>query len=322
LPNISNQIDVLIEELQDSSILLLGASGFIGLSILRFLKKLKQTNKFSLKVYCVSRDLARVRTLEPEWFLDDWVEWIQFDLKEEPSLRFHVDVCINAAADYSSTSQICEQEFKDMLLSVKQSLHLSSLMGVRRYLFVSSGAVYLPKNEPVTEDSELIGRASKTYGLSKLLSEELVLLESKFSCSIARVFTCSGLKILRSSKFALSSFINSALSGEEIVISGSGLDIRSYIDERDLAFFLLFLAVFGNDKMIINVGSEESISIIELARLVVEVINPKCRISKSSGSNSQSYYVPSMRKASELYNLTCRYNIKDSLELVKSELIQ
>jgi len=57
-------------------------------------------------------------------------------------------------------------------------------------------------------------------------------------------------------------------------VSGYGTPLRSYIDQRDLANWLVNLLMEGKSGESYNVGSHEVLSISELALMVRDLISP------------------------------------------------
>jgi UDP-glucose 4-epimerase len=78
-------------------------------------------------------------------------------------------------------------------------------------------------------------------------------------------------------------FVSAALAGEPLRVFGDGEQVRCFCDVRDVSRALIDLV--GTPMAhgrIYNVGSEEAISIADLARTVVDVL----------GSSSDIEYVP------------------------------
>lgn len=131
-----------------------------------------------------------------------------------------------------------------------------------RILFASSGAVYHPH--------------PNDYGKLKLQAEN-DLLESGMDVRIARMFTFCG-PYLRWEHFAVGNFVHSAWKGEPIYIHGDGSTVRSYMYGADLAIWLWNILLHGEPGGIYNVGSEQRITIAELAEKVRSIVNPEANI--------------------------------------------
>ena len=99
-------------------------------------------------------------------------------------------------------------------------------------------------------------------------------------------------------------------------MGGDGSPIRSYMDQRDLALWLLELLEHGPGGEAFNVGSDEAWSIGDLARLVRDLLAPHkpVRILGASSYNSpRNVYVPSIDKAKATLGLSLRYSLSEAI---------
>jgi len=84
--------------------------------------------------------------------------------------------------------------------------------------------------------------AADPYAAGKLESERLTHefgLKNNVQTAIARCFSFIGIDLPLQSKFAVSNFVRSALFGDVIEVNGDGSAVRSYMDQSDLARWLL-----------------------------------------------------------------------------------
>jgi dTDP-glucose 4,6-dehydratase len=141
--------------------------------------------------------------------------------------------------------------------------------------------------------------------VGKRAAEHLCALYSNaygFDVVIARCFAFVGRDLPLDVHFAIGNFIGNALQGKDIVIKGDGSPIRTYMDQRDLAVWLMQLLVSGKNNNAYNVGSDQAITIANLAKLVKEVVAPKVNIlieKQESSSSNRNLYVPSIEKAKQ-----------------------
>lgn len=178
----------------------------------------------------------------------------------------------------------------------------------KRLLFTSSGAVYRPQPPEVTHVPESYAGAPFTndlgspYGQAKRASEFLCAQYARqywFTAVIARLFAFAGPHLPLDRNFALGNFVRDALTGGPIRVEGDGSPYRSYLYAADLAIWLWKLLLLGDSAQPYNVGSDEALTIAELAQLVRENTNPSCEIviAKPPTVAKPARYVPSIERA-------------------------
>jgi nucleoside-diphosphate-sugar epimerase len=102
-----------------------------------------------------------------------------------------------------------------------------------------------------------------------------------FPVKIARMFTCCG-AYLRPDNFAIGNFVKNACKNKKynkeeplpINVFGDGSTIRTYMYGADLSVWLWNIILYGKEKQIYNVGSEQQITMIDLANKVRDIVNP------------------------------------------------
>lgn len=163
---------------------------------------------------------------------------------------------------------------------IKNILSLSKNTGVKRVFFSSSSEVYgepveFPQNEQTTPLNSRL-----PYAIVKNLAEAyLRSYEQEFGLSftVFRFFNTYG--PLQSEDFVISRFLRAALSGADLTIYGDGSQTRTfcYIDDNVEACVKAFQEhQFVND--VVNIGSEQEVPILELARLVIAQTGSSSRI--------------------------------------------
>ena len=159
-------------------------------------------------------------------------------------------------------------------------LNLCKNSGIKRVFFSSSSEVYgtpieFPQNENTTPLNSRI-----PYAIAKNAGE--VFLKSfkkeyNLDYTIFRFFNTYGPK--QSNDFVISRFIALALKNQNITIYGDGLQTRTfcYIDDNiDACLNAFYNDIFVND--IINIGNDNEITILDLAKKIINITNSKSKI--------------------------------------------
>jgi UDP-glucuronate decarboxylase len=166
------------------------------------------------------------------------------------------------------------------ITGIKNVLSLCKNTGVKHIYFSSSSEVYgepveFPQNEHTTPlNSRLPYAIVKNVGEAYLKAFKK---EYDLNYTIFRFFNTFGPK--QSKDFVVSKFIAAALNGEDITIYGDGSQTRTfcYVDDNIKATTNAFYQQrFVND--IVNIGGEKEITILELAKTIINVTKSKSNI--------------------------------------------
>lgn len=174
---------------------------------------------------------------------------------------------------------------RDNLLIETSVLTASESIGVEKLLFLGSSCIY-PKHadQPITEEALLTGPLEPTnqwYALAKIAG-------IKLAEAYRRQYDCDFISAMPTNLYgpgdnfdlaashvmpALIRKVHEAkLSGGEVLVWGSGTPRREFLYVDDCADACLHLLKHYSDAPHINVGSGSDVSIIELTRLVMEVV--------------------------------------------------
>jgi nucleoside-diphosphate-sugar epimerase len=160
----------------------------------------------------------------------------------------------------------------------RRALDFAASSGVDRFLRLSSGAVYgtQPPEIGFVPETWRGGpdptERSSAYAEGKRVAELLCAL-SGLECPIARGFAFTGPYLPLDTHFAIGNFIRDCLEERPIEIRGDGTAFRSYLYAADLAIWLWTILVRGESCRAYNVGSEDAVSIAELAAAVKESLD-------------------------------------------------
>jgi UDP-glucose 4-epimerase len=160
----------------------------------------------------------------------------------------------------------------------------------RKPVLVASTSEIYGKNDKVPlneEDDRVIGHPLKSrwsYSEAKAVDESLAYfywLENKLPIRIVRFFNTVGPRQVGHYGMVVPRFVSAALKNEPLSVYGSGDQIRCFCHVSDAVRGLLL--VMDSDKAVgevFNVGNNQQISIMELAKKVIEITGSKSNIEK------------------------------------------
>jgi dTDP-glucose 4,6-dehydratase len=136
-----------------------------------------------------------------------------------------------------------------------------------------------------------------------------------YEAKIARGFAFVGPHLPLDAHFAIGNFIRDAMRGTPIHINGDGTPMRSYLYASDLAVWLWTILFKAPHAHAYNVGSDEDVSIKDLAFIVKNTLGGTSHtgIAKTVPQFSLLRYVPSIDRAKKNLSLNVVVNLKDSI---------
>lgn len=233
---------------------------------------------------------------------------------------------IHGATDASAqlTAEDPQRMFDTIVTGTRRVLDMARNHAHARVLFMSSGAVYGAQPAPVTHIAEdwrggPDPRDPKSaYAEGKRAAETLCAIHGKqFGTDVvtARIFALLGPLLPLDTHFAAGNFIRDAMTNCTIVIEGDGRPVRSYLYAADLAVWLWTMLARAASGSAYNCGSEEDVSIRELASRVAQVLGGpgvEVRGQPDPGWNP-GRYVPSTAAIRADLGLTARVTLDEAI---------
>ncbi|WP_077147102.1 NAD(P)-dependent oxidoreductase [Sphingopyxis sp. KK2] len=263
--------------LNGARIFITGGTGFIGRWMLEALARAA----CDAEVVILSRDPAAFAVKAPH--LARRFQFVAGDVCDfvAPAGRFtHV---IHAATDASAylNAHDPRRMFDTIVSGTRNALDLAVERGAGRMLFLSSGAVYGAQPWDVTHVAEDWSGGpdprdpKSAYGEGKRAAELLCAIYGKqFGLDVvtSRIFALLGPLLSLDIHFAAGNFIRDAMAGRAIRIESAGTAVRSYLYAADLTAWLWLMLLRAPRGATWNMGSEEAVSIADLARRTAAVL--------------------------------------------------
>ena len=302
-----------LRSLYGQRVFITGGTGFFGLWLLSALRLL-HSQGLRFEACVLSRDPAVFLGRHPQFAGVPWLRFIQGNVRDLEPVHGPFHLLLHAATETSLAAHAdAVGMFDDIVMGTRRVLALAERSGVRRALLISSGAVYGPQPSDVLHQSEDSAMACSTllpgsaYGEGKRVMEWLGAVCSQrtgIEVVTARCYAFSGAGLPLDGHFAIGNFVRDALFHEDITVQGDGSPIRSYLDGADLAVWLLGLLLYGQTGQAYHVGSDEALSIHELALRVRDLLAPGKAVrlmrEPDPAASVRPCYVPSISRARAL----------------------
>lgn len=229
---------------------------------------------------------------------------IEADVRDDQLYRKlrKVDIIFHLAANANVPRSVQEPLFdaSTNILGTINMLNVARDCGAE-FILASSAAVYgEPTTVPMSEEHRL--HPVSPYGMSKLAAEHYVQLYRELygvRNKIIRLFNVYG---PRQRRFVVYDFTRKILSSEhEVVVLGSGRQVRSQIYASDAAHAFITVAERGEEQ-IYNVGSTNVLNVTELMQKMLAVfgIERNMRTTETSWDGDIQRLVPDVTRLQKL----------------------
>ena len=251
-------------------ILITGGSGFLGSHLSKFLIKHGHT----ITVFDNFSN-SKSKTIK-----NNKIKIIEGDILNYSVLSHSmqcIDLVIHLAAQISVKDSIKNPE-KTMEINVQGTQNLlDSCVENKIHNFIAASSAAVFGNQlfmPLTETSKK--NPISAYGKSKLLMEEKIVEFSKqnnLNSIILRLFNLYGVGQSKQYAGVITKFLDNIQENKNLEIYGNGKQTRDFIniDDAIYSFDLAIKKIDGKIGKIYNVGSGISITIYELAKLLLEI---------------------------------------------------
>lgn len=309
-----------------------GGTGFLGRSLLDDLTECTTRADAEFLLTVLSRDPNLFLLRFPEYRNLDWLDFVVGDPHNLPDTTTKYTDLFHAAANTHAQHNSLRW-IDQLVVGTRNVLGFAFARNVRRFLFISSGAVYGSQpNEisaltedniqaPTTKDTSIVYSHGKRMG--KLLCA-FYNAYRQLPCVVARCFSVIIPHIPLDGSDTTGNFIPDAIAADQpyLTVNSYGTAIRTYLDERDAAHWLLVLLGQGNPGWVYNVCSDITVTIWELAYTLAEQLahGKPVKISQEVTDTARSIYFPDISRARAL-GLHVETSLRGSTAMIGQRLV-
>ena len=303
------------------TILITGGAGFLGSWLSEVLVTL------GAKVIVVDNLFSGMEENIAHLFSKENFTFIKQDVTELTSFDAKVDYIFHLASRASpfEFARFPIQILKANTLGILNILELVKAKNAK-FLYTSTSEVYgnpTPENIPTSEsyngNVNPIGPRS-CYDEAKRAGEAFVMayiLEYNLDARIIRIFNTYGPRIRSGSIYGrvIPNFVDQCLNNDAITVFGDGTQTRSFLYVIDQIEGLLRASYLPKTRgEVINIGNEQEIQIISLARIIKDLTQTDVNISfHPLPIDDPKRRCPDISKARELLNWEPRTNFETGL---------
>ena len=268
------------EQLKETTVLVTGATGLIGASIVRALIAVE-----GIHIIALVRNIEKANKLYSRHELDN-IELIVGDITFPINVNKKVDWIFHCAAVTTSKLMIEKpvETLSTAIEGTKNILELARKNECKSMVYISSTEMYGTFNNSDTEITEdKIGyinplKVRSNYPESKRLCENMCVAymrEYGVKVKIARLAQTFGAGILPGENRVFAQFAKSVISGRDIVLHTRGLSEGNYCYTRDCVLGLFIILLCGENGEAYNVANQDTyISIKDMALFLKKNFNP------------------------------------------------
>jgi nucleoside-diphosphate-sugar epimerase len=316
------------EEVRGQRIFISGGTGFFGCWLLESFCHVNQVLGLDARATVLTRSPEAFAKKCPHLVSNPAITLHAGDVRDFKfpvgEFRYFIHAATEASARQAEEAPL--EMLTTILTGTERALEFAASHGTEKFLLTSSGAVYGRQPSDLTHVPEDYTGGpnpldpASVYAEGKRTSELMCALSQKtgkVECKIARCWAFVGPHLPLDIHFAIGNFIRDAMAGNPIHIQGDGTPHRSYMYAADLAVWLWTILFRAPALRAYNVGSEESISILDLARETRDVLCPDLKIivdKQAKAGAAVSRYVPATLRAQEELGLTQLVGLREAIQ--------
>jgi len=322
----------IFDELRGKRLFLTGGTGFFGRWLLESVVWANQKYGPNIEVTVLSRNPNKFKESAPHLAKDPAIRFNAGDIRNFifPKEDFsHIIHGASTTAEETFRGQDPLVKFNTIVEGTRRILDFSVECGADRFLYLSSGSAYGQQPPEMTHMLESYCGAPMTTDLNfdrsalgegKRAAELLCTIYSykyRIETIVARCFSFIGPHLPLDIHYAIGNFIRDGILKQPIIVQGDGTPLRSYLFAVDLAVWLWTILLRGKAGQAYNVGSDQAVSITELAALVSQCFSPASEfqiLKKTIIGQPIDRYIPDIQLAKRELGLMVYTSLQNAIE--------
>lgn len=288
--------------LKDSCVLITGATGLIGKTIVKALVEADKIYDLNITIVLLIRNEDKAKKIFAGLLLHKNFKILIGSLESIPKLNFKIDYVIHAASPTDSGHFInCPVETIDLAVNGMHKLMEEIRRGqsIKKFVFLSTMEVYgTPQDDYLITERTASNldtmNPRNSYPEAKRLCECLgssYYTEYGIPFAVARLTQTFGPGVNRDDGRVFAEFARCVLDNRDIELKTKGESKRSYLYTADAVTAILAILLCDEVGEVYNVANEETYcSIYEMAQLVAnKVVNGKISVKITEGHDISKY---------------------------------
>lgn len=271
------------QSFKDKTILISGASGMIGSTLVDMLMKKNREDGLGCRVLALGRSESRARVRFAAYWDDTLFQFISHDINTPLDLTEKADYVVHLASNTHPVAYATEPVATIMtnIVGLRNMLEYAVRCPGSRFAFASSNEVYgRSRGDVELFDEKYCGYIDSNtlragYPESKRCGEALCqAYASQYGLDVVipRFTRSFGPTLLQSDTKALSQFLRNAVAGEDIVLKSKGDQYFSYTYVTDAVTGLLYILSYGDSGEAYNIADESfDITLRDLAQAIADI---------------------------------------------------
>lgn len=286
------------DELKGKNILVTGATGMIGSTLVEVL--MSHVNG-EYHVYASGRNKTKINTIFANYIDNPYFHFLEYDVREPllSNIQFHIIIAGAGVASPQLYASDPVSVMKSNFNGVDNLLTYGVQHGLEKFLYISSGEVYGEGDGRIfTENySGYVDCATlrACYPSAKRATESLCIAYSHqydIDVRIARPCHIYGPNFTDSDNRVYAQFIRNVLAGNDIIMKSAGTQFRSWCYVVDCVSALLFILLKGKNREAYNIADKSSnITIKDLADIIADITKKKVIIEIPSEEEKKGFNI-------------------------------